>query len=89
MKIFFLVLLVAVLFYVEVGAECPGGEHAILCRNSNSRSKSCGEGTCDDPVPQSCEDCECRPDDYDDCQEKCVCNNGNVRTNPTGRKLPK
>uniref|UniRef100_A0A147BHK0 Putative salivary trypsin inhibitor-like protein n=1 Tax=Ixodes ricinus TaxID=34613 RepID=A0A147BHK0_IXORI len=79
MKIFFLVVLVAVLFYVGGGVECPGGEHTKSCKNSNSRSKSCGEGTCDDPEPQPCEDCECSPDDDDDCQDKCVCNNGNVR----------
>uniref|UniRef100_A0A0K8RKL3 Putative til domain protein n=1 Tax=Ixodes ricinus TaxID=34613 RepID=A0A0K8RKL3_IXORI len=79
MKIFFLVLLVAVLFYVEGGVECPDGEHAKLCRDWNSRNKSCDEGTCDNPKPQSCQDCGCYEEDYDDCQVDCVCDSGNVR----------
>uniref|UniRef100_A0A0K8RJ01 Putative til domain protein n=1 Tax=Ixodes ricinus TaxID=34613 RepID=A0A0K8RJ01_IXORI len=81
MKIFLLVLLVVVLFYVEGGdmTKCRGGEHVISCSDWNSRNKLCDEGTCDNPEPLSCGDCKCNIDDYDVCEEKCVCDGGNVR----------
>uniref|UniRef100_A0A0K8R4E8 Putative til domain protein n=1 Tax=Ixodes ricinus TaxID=34613 RepID=A0A0K8R4E8_IXORI len=78
MKIFILVLLVAVLFYVDSAGttECGANERAVSCPKRNERNVSCHEGTCDSPTPiDSCNECKCYLDDNDgtDCETKCVC----------------
>uniref|UniRef100_A0A0K8RN65 Putative til domain protein n=1 Tax=Ixodes ricinus TaxID=34613 RepID=A0A0K8RN65_IXORI len=78
MKIFILVLLVAVLFYVNSADQltCKANERPVRCNNWASRNKSCEEGSCQSPTPQpDCEKCQCFDEDgsEEDCEVECVC----------------
>uniref|UniRef100_A0A0K8RD22 Putative til domain protein n=1 Tax=Ixodes ricinus TaxID=34613 RepID=A0A0K8RD22_IXORI len=94
MKIFILVLLVAVLFYVNSADElpCKANEHPVRCKNWASRNKSCDEGSCQSPTPQkNCEDCQkCFTEDGSDevCEVKCVCDDDTLRQQDGGCRDP-
>uniref|UniRef100_A0A0K8RCW1 Putative til domain protein n=1 Tax=Ixodes ricinus TaxID=34613 RepID=A0A0K8RCW1_IXORI len=89
MKIFILVLLVAVLFYVDsAGATtCGDNERPVSCRNWNERNVSCDEGSCYSPTPlSSCPRCVCFLEDNggSDCKTMCACSGGTLRQ-PNGK----
>uniref|UniRef100_A0A0K8RMH9 Putative til domain protein n=1 Tax=Ixodes ricinus TaxID=34613 RepID=A0A0K8RMH9_IXORI len=94
MKIFILVMLVAVLFCVNSadGLPCKANEHQVRCKNWASRNKSCDEGSCRSPTPQqNCEVCQiCFPEDDSDevCEVKCVCNYDTLRQQDGGCREP-
>uniref|UniRef100_A0A0K8R4L4 Putative til domain protein n=1 Tax=Ixodes ricinus TaxID=34613 RepID=A0A0K8R4L4_IXORI len=76
MKIFILVLLVAVLSYVDSSGikTCKSNERPVSCNNWKERNESCHEGTCDSPNPLgNCKECRCYLEDGDQCETKCVC----------------
>uniref|UniRef100_V5GF87 Putative secreted protein n=1 Tax=Ixodes ricinus TaxID=34613 RepID=V5GF87_IXORI len=82
MKIFILVLLVAVPFYMESAGTttCEMSERPLSCNVWNVRNESCHEGSCYSPAPLgNCAPCICNIDDGDYCETKCVCVGGTLR----------
>uniref|UniRef100_A0A0K8RDD6 Putative til domain protein n=1 Tax=Ixodes ricinus TaxID=34613 RepID=A0A0K8RDD6_IXORI len=82
MKIFILVLLVAVFFYMEIAGTttCRMTERPVECNNWKEQNKSCHEGSCYSPTPLGgCKPCRCDFEDDDHCETKCVCVDGTLR----------